>query len=72
MKKKKFIIRLLIALLCAIIFALLVPYVYGEKFTHCRWGMAFLFWMFCSAIAISVCFDTIQAYNCCRTLARMK
>lgn len=53
MKKKKIIIRLLIALLCAIIFALLVPYVYGERFTHSRWGMAFLFWMFCSAIAIS-------------------
>ena len=22
-------------------------------FMRCRWGMAFLFWMFCSAIAIS-------------------
>ncbi len=39
MKKKKFIIRLLIALLCAIIFALLVPYVYGERFTHCRFSL---------------------------------
>ena len=59
MKKKKIIIRLLIALLCAFVFGLLVPCVYGEKFTHCRWEMASLFWMFCSAIAISPKITTI-------------
>lgn len=61
MKKKKLLIRLLVAFLCALLFGVLVPYIVGERFRFCRWEMAFLFWINCTAIAISPKIVTIPS-----------